>query len=408
MLGLGEQGLERIGVGGVAGLRALGLRHVELLEEHDLQLLRRAEVHLLADDVVRLLRGSEHPFGELGVERVEVVGVDGDAVGLHAEQDVDERQLDVAQQRQRRLRLQLLLQDSPQLECRMGALHGDLRATVVVEGQLAGVVVGGHELTVQVADRQVGEVVGALVGLDQVGGQRGVGRDAGQRPSLGRKRMRLALGVVQHLGPGGIGQPVGEDLLVVGRELLDRDPRRRAGGRGQGEVLGTRTDRTRDADDLQTHRAGLGVLGQPRGKFSRRDMRDGEVGRGVRGGRLVAAPEVVEQPLAEGGELQGVEHLVDGVAVPLRGERQVGGAGGQVEVVDERVDAAVAQHVVEVLSQRLPRLARNGIDVGHQGVEGAVGVDPFRGGLRARRRARPAGCRWSRPPGRRCRDSGRA
>ena len=104
VLGLREQPLQRLGVGGVAGLGALGLRHAELVEQHDLQLLGRAEVHLPADDVVRLLRGAEHPLGELGVERVEVVAVDGDAGGLHAEQDVDQRELDVAQQRQRRLR----------------------------------------------------------------------------------------------------------------------------------------------------------------------------------------------------------------------------------------------------------------------------------------------------------------
>ena len=34
--GLVEQRLQRIGVGGVAGLGALGLRHLQLVEQHDL------------------------------------------------------------------------------------------------------------------------------------------------------------------------------------------------------------------------------------------------------------------------------------------------------------------------------------------------------------------------------------
>ena len=310
-----------------------------------------------------------------------MAGVDGDAVGLHAQQDVDEWQLHVTQQRQRGLRLQLVVEDAPQLERRMGALHRDLGAAVVVERQLARVVVGGHQLAVEIPDGQVGEVVGTLVGLDQVGGEGRVGRDTGQRPSLGGERVSLALGVVQHLGTVGVGQPGGHGLVVVGVELIDGDPRRRTGRGGQGEVLGPGIDRPGDADDLQAHRNVDSVLGQPRGHTTRRDVRDSQVGRSVGRGRLVAAAEVVEQPLSKGRELQGVEDLVDGVAVPLGREGQVGGDGGQVEVADERVDAPVAEHVVEVLAQRVAGLARDLLDVGHQRVERAVGGDPLGGGL---------------------------
>ena len=42
VLGLVEERGERVGVGGVAGLGALGLGHPELVEEHHLELLGRA------------------------------------------------------------------------------------------------------------------------------------------------------------------------------------------------------------------------------------------------------------------------------------------------------------------------------------------------------------------------------
>ena len=50
VLGLRVQPLQRVGVGGVAGLDPLGLRQAELVEQDLLQLLGRAEVELAADD----------------------------------------------------------------------------------------------------------------------------------------------------------------------------------------------------------------------------------------------------------------------------------------------------------------------------------------------------------------------
>ena len=47
--GLLVQADQRVGVGGVPGLGALGLGHVQLVEQHHLQLLGRAEVDLPAD-----------------------------------------------------------------------------------------------------------------------------------------------------------------------------------------------------------------------------------------------------------------------------------------------------------------------------------------------------------------------
>ena len=50
VVGLLVQPRQRVGVGGVAGLDLLGLRQAELLEQHRLQLLGRAEVELVADE----------------------------------------------------------------------------------------------------------------------------------------------------------------------------------------------------------------------------------------------------------------------------------------------------------------------------------------------------------------------
>ena len=57
-LALLAEPLERVGVGGVAGLGALGLGQSQLVEEHLLELLGRAEVDLLADHRVGLVGGQ--------------------------------------------------------------------------------------------------------------------------------------------------------------------------------------------------------------------------------------------------------------------------------------------------------------------------------------------------------------
>ena len=53
VLGLRVQPVQRVGVGGVAGLDPLGLRQAQLVEQDLLQLLGRAEVELPADHRVR-------------------------------------------------------------------------------------------------------------------------------------------------------------------------------------------------------------------------------------------------------------------------------------------------------------------------------------------------------------------
>jgi len=88
VLGALVQVSQRRGVGRVAGIDLLRLRHAELVEEHLLQLLRGAEVHVPADDVVGLERGRLHLRVERRLELGEVVGVRGDPALLHAREHV--------------------------------------------------------------------------------------------------------------------------------------------------------------------------------------------------------------------------------------------------------------------------------------------------------------------------------
>ena len=90
--------------------------------------------------------------------------------------------------------------------------------------------------------------------------------------------------------------------------------------------------------------------------------------------------EGLEQPLAQHPELEAVEDAVHLLAVPGRALEVVDGQR-QVEVVDEPVEPAVAQHAVEVLAQVLARLALDLVDVRDDAGEVAVLVDPLRRGL---------------------------
>ncbi len=85
--GLLQQGLQRGGVGGVAGLDLLGLRQAKLLEEHRLQLLGRTEVDLVADGGKGLLLGVVDHFGEVRELFVQALRGDGDAREFHLGQD---------------------------------------------------------------------------------------------------------------------------------------------------------------------------------------------------------------------------------------------------------------------------------------------------------------------------------
>ncbi len=112
-------------------------------------------------------------------------------------------------------------------------------------------VAGLCQLAVEVAQAQVRQVVGALVGRDQVGGERGVLDDALQRPALGGEREQLALDVVQHLRSRLVRQPGRQRLVVVEAHGLDVDVRRPAVREREGDpgdAAGAAPPRAADAD----------------------------------------------------------------------------------------------------------------------------------------------------------------
>ncbi len=143
---------------------------------------------LAADRVPRILLGLRHLGGEVLLEVVEAVDVDGDAGALHAGEHVDERQLDVGQQLGAAGRRHLLVEHDREVAHGGGAHHllvgrGLVGVAAEVEHALP---VGGRrprQLAVQLAQHEVVEVVGALVGLDEVGGELGVARQPGERPA---------------------------------------------------------------------------------------------------------------------------------------------------------------------------------------------------------------------------------
>ena len=239
VLGLVEERLERVGIGGVAGLGALGLGHRELVEEHDLQLLGRAEVDLLADDVVGVGRGGAHLVVELGLEPLEVVDVDRDADLLHPHQRGDERELDLAQEAGAAVLLDRTVECSGQVEDRPCREHRRVAGRRVVEGVEAELVDVGRvlaQLSLEVAQGQVGQGVGTLVGLDEIGGEGGVDLEAGQLPSAGGEREARAVGVVEDLGATRVREPRSERRVVLGTDVGHVDPggvsrRRRDGDR---------------------------------------------------------------------------------------------------------------------------------------------------------------------------------
>ena len=178
--GLVEQRLQRVGVGGVAGLGALGLRHLQLVEQHHLQLLGRAEVDLLADHRVRGLGGVPDQVGELALQLGQLAEVHGDARGLHLGQHPLHRQLHVAEQRGRLDAGQLLVERIGEVHHRAGPQDRRLdrllvdAVGVVEQRKLLLLRVIRPQLALQVAQRQVVEREAALPGPDQVRRQRGV------------------------------------------------------------------------------------------------------------------------------------------------------------------------------------------------------------------------------------------
>ena len=72
---------------------------LELLEEDVADLLRRADRELLLGQLVDLLLQGGDPLAEAGADLGQALGVELQPLALHRREDVDQRQLDLAQQR---------------------------------------------------------------------------------------------------------------------------------------------------------------------------------------------------------------------------------------------------------------------------------------------------------------------
>ena len=265
------------------------------------------------------------------------------------------------------------------------------------------------QLAAEVAQHQVGEVVGALVGPDQVGRQGGVAGHAAQRQAARGQRLHRTLGVVQRLGPRRVGQPgAPAPPRRRGRASVSVDVRRGAVGRGQRQRLRvtacrgpTRRRRARPTRDAGARRA-RPASRRPRPAPST-DCRRASKPPRPRPRRL----EGLEQPLAQHPELQAVEDLVHLRRGPRPGAPGRRDRDWQLEVADQRVEPAVAEHAVEVLAQALAGLALDLVDVRDDAVEVAVLVIHL-AAVFGPTPGTPAGCRWSRRPARPGRCSARA
>ena len=151
--------------------------------------------------------------------------VDGDPDLLHPGEHVDQRQLDAGQQTRAATVSELVVERRREVEHGAGVQHRGLAAGLVVDPVEAELAVVGDallELALEVAHGEVGEVVGPLVGPRQVGRERRVALQPGQRPATGGEREHRALGVVQHLGLVGVADPRHERGVVLGRDALHR------------------------------------------------------------------------------------------------------------------------------------------------------------------------------------------
>ena len=320
MLGLLVELLQRVGVGGVAGLGALGLGHVELVEQHDLELLGRAEVDLLADHGVRVVGGLPDLGGEVALELLEMVDVDGDADLLHVREHVDQRQLDLGQQAGAAGGLHLAVERLGEVDDRPRVQHrrrGDVVAAadrLVEEHVLVGLALGA-QLAPEVAQGEVGQVVGALVGLDEVGRERGVADQARERPAVRGQREHRPLGVVEHLRAGRVGEPGRERRVVLGRQAGDVDVRREPAGVGDGDPVDRAGARAPGAADVHADVL-LAEAGQQVGDLAGTEPAPGQLEAALVD-RSSSGPSVSMMRVAElTAELEVVEERERGVAVP--------------------------------------------------------------------------------------------
>jgi len=167
----------------------------------------------------------------------------------------------------------------------------------------------------------------------------------------------------------------------------DRDPGQRARAAAPGAA-----DRQPGAGDRGAVRSGPGgVAGDPLGHLVRAEQGHlhieaaGRLGRRVLPGRDAAdaVRQRLVQPVAQHPELERVEQLVDLLALPHLRDQLIRARAdvGQRDVADQRGHLPVAQHVAEVLAQRITRPALHLVDPVDEVFQRAELPDPLGRGL---------------------------
>ncbi len=367
---------EGAGVGGVPRLGGAGLRHVELVEEHLLDLLRRAEVDLAADDPERLGGDVVRAHRELGRQLGELGVAHGHPGELHRGEHREHGQLDLGEHTQRALveRVAHVASETPDEP----GLSRDPELGVA----------DGHEL-VRVARRQlfaqlaVDELrqgaVARRVGAHQPRGDLAVEGEAGEGEPGSAERLELRLGAVHQLGRIGRQPP------------LERRVSGAAGAPGQRQALVLRRHGDGDrqpVDGLELHGETAGIrrgrAGEPGLELV---VEEGEGGGRLRrlgrrprlGGATDLGPVealLLQHPVEQGAELEPTEEVAHGLLVDGP-PRQVFGDHGQLDVADERVEPTVADRVLGVVAQVLPHDALDLVAVLEDAVEAAVLLQPL-------------------------------
>ncbi len=261
--------------------------------------------------------------------------------------------------------------------------HLDLAGVALVEAVEAELAVVGAallELALEVADGEVGEVVGALVGAGEVRRERGVAVQPGQRHPPRREREHRALGVVQHLRPlaGRRARPTSA-AWSSGSSCVGRRPRPRC----------RRSWRSASAGDVTACRRPSGRRRARRPARSRRRARASQPPSSPPARTVIATSKPESSISSSDVSVSNSRSRSTRNSRPSKSvctscrshgrSARSAGAELEVEVADQRVELPVADHVAEVLAQRLALLAGDLVGVGDDVVEPVVLVDPLGG-----------------------------
>lgn len=264
--------------------------------------------------------------------------VGGDAVPFQPGQQDRRRQLHVVQQPGGADFLQPLAERVAEVEHGAGLGHQGLGLGLLVrtEGELAVGRGSRGELPAQILHGQGLQCEGTPTRLHQIGGERGVHRDALDAPPVLGEDPHRVLRVVHDLGALRVRDPGGEGLLVGLVQLGRVEPGGRPLRRGERDLADTAGAQRPALDGGHAQRLPA-VLGQPGCQLP--GSQHGAVqlhsgGRGLRG--FVRRARVDgQQPLAQARvpDLQHIQHVRERLPV-VRGALQVRRALRQLDVTD--------------------------------------------------------------------------